>query len=174
MKGIIFITGGARSGKSSFALKTAKKLGEDIYFLATCIPKDRELKKRVALHKNDRPKHWKTIEEGADLQKAIARIDPHCNGAILDCITFYISNLMFSGHKEQKIKTELSKLINRLSDLKFPVIVVSNEVGSGVVPPTKSGRIFRDLVGFANQLLAGKSKKAYLMASGIPLVLKQS
>lgn len=171
---IIFITGGARSGKSTLALKLAKKISKDkVTFIATCTPKDREMSERVQKHKKERPKSWKTIEEPDDLYKALtSKTSVESKVVIVDCLTILISNLLLSGKKEDSIINEIGKALKKAKGYSFTLIVVSNEVGSGIVSVNEIARHFRDIAGKANQLTANISNSVYAMISGIPVKIK--
>ena len=173
-KKIIFIIGGARSGKSSFAVSLAKKISDNVYFIATCNPQDKEMKKRVAIHKKDRPEKWKTIEEYYDISSALEKIQQEeINGIIIvDCLTLWISNLMMKKYKEKDILKEAEKTIASAQKLSSSIIIVSTEVGVGIVPANKIAREFRDITGRLHQFIAGKSDEVYLMCAGIPIKIK--
>jgi len=168
----IFITGGSRSGKSQYAVALAKRLSEDVVFLATCIPGDEEMRERVLRHRAQRPSHWRTLEEGKALFSALSGLTGACSVVVVDCLTLFVSNLLLGGLGEEDIMAELEKLLGLLGHVHWTLILVSNEVGSGLVPETRLGRTFRDCVGRANQFLAQRADEAYLLVSGIPLPLK--
>ncbi|MEW6007769.1 MAG: bifunctional adenosylcobinamide kinase/adenosylcobinamide-phosphate guanylyltransferase [bacterium] len=163
----IFITGGARSGKSKYALEMAKEIGGEVTFVATCIPDDSEMRERIEEHKKMRPKEWHTIEESLNLPKAIAKISTPV--IIVDCLTLWIANLM-----EAKMDVvEASKdLFCALKKVRKTAIVVSNEVGSGIVPDNRLAREFRDMAGVVNQQMAQIADEVYLMVAGIPVKIK--
>jgi len=169
---LIFITGGVRSGKSGFAAGLALKSGKNVVFIATCVPQDDEMKRRVRLHVTARPKYWKTIEEPMSLSGALYKVSTKTDAVIVDCLTLLISNLLISGKNEKKILLENKKAIDLSKKKSFNLILISNEVGMGIVPENKLAREFRDISGKVNQLAAGASDKAYMMAAGIPIQLK--
>lgn len=169
---IIFITGGGRSGKSQYAVKLAQNIAQPVVFVATCIPEDEEMAERVRRHKQQRPAHWTTIEQGRDLSAALREMAGRCRVVIVDCLTLFVSNLLLDNQPEEVIVRELEEMIEMAIAVDWTVIVVSNEVGSGLVPETKLGRAFRDIVGRANQLLAERADDVYLMVSGLPIKLK--
>jgi adenosylcobinamide kinase/adenosylcobinamide-phosphate guanylyltransferase len=168
----IFITGGARSGKSSFAEKLAKKSAGSVVYLATGQAKDKEMARRIAIHKRSRPETWTTIEEPLKVSAQLLKLPENTDMVILDCLTLLLSNLFLSKYTEKSILLELQNIINTVKSAKFSLIVVSNELGSGIVPENKLAREFRDIAGRANQQMAANSDKAYLIVSGIPLALK--
>jgi len=166
---LIFILGGARAGKSSFALQLAQKSGKRVVFIATATPIDSEMRVRIKNHKNARPKSWKTIEVTNNLDK---KIDPK-NGVILvDCLTIYVYHLM-KNFNQDKILNHIKKIIRAIRKSKSKIIVVSNEVGSGIVPNNKLSREYRDILGRVNQMFALASDEFYLMFAGIPIEIKK-
>ena len=195
-KKFILILGGARSGKSTFAQGMAAKLGKKVLFVATAQPLDEEMASRVAEHKRRRPKNWRTLEidikVGQKLQGQIKDADV----VLLDCITLLVSNILtkedakpvcspLAGEDEDEgenaeaipqserhVVDEIEKLIDCINKHAGDFIVVSNEVGLGLVPDNKLGRIYRDLLGKANQLLAQHASEVYFMVSGIPVKIK--
>lgn len=183
---ITLFLGGARSGKSTLAEKLAtKKGGSDVIYLATSDIKDKEMERRVALHKENRPASWHTIEEpihpGQVLKKmAKGRV------VLLDCITILISNLLLGEREpgleekefvvemgEEKILEEINSIITASHERELDLIVVSNEVGQGIVPLYQAARVYRDLVGRANQRLAKAADKVYLVFAGLPIEIKE-
>ncbi|MBU4473296.1 MAG: bifunctional adenosylcobinamide kinase/adenosylcobinamide-phosphate guanylyltransferase [Candidatus Omnitrophica bacterium] len=169
---ITFILGGARSGKSKYALDLAGNLGGKVVFIATCQPKDAEMKKRINIHRNLRPSHWKTFEEPLDLRLPLKKIGSRFDIIIIDCLTLLVSNLILKGIKENKIKARFRKLVSMLTKTKAQTIIVSNEVGLGIVPQNKLARDFRDIAGRINQMIAAESDEIYFLISGIPWRIK--
>jgi len=172
MKKTVFITGAVRSGKSSLALKLAKASCKQVVFLATCKPQDAEMKKRVHKHKQSRPKTWKTIEEDINVPALIRKFKTEKELIILDCLTLWVSNLLCSGCKEKEILKKIDDLLSALKKTKATVIIVSNEVGWGIVPDNEMARIFRDIMGIAHQKVAKISDEVYLVVSGMMLKMK--
>ena len=164
---IIFITSGARSGKSQYAVKIAKETGEEVTFVATCIPADNEMRQRIEEHKKARPSGWHTVEEGLNLPEAIAKIATPV--IILDCLTLWVSNLM--GAK-MDVEEASKELFDTLKKVRGRAIVVSNEVGDGIVPNNRLVRKFRDIAGVVNQWMAQVADEVYLMVVGIPVKIK--
>jgi len=169
---ITFILGGARSGKSSYALKIAKDAGGKVAFIATAQAKDAEMKKRIALHKNSRPRGWKTFEEAREPSLILKNIGAKFNVIIIDCLTLMVSNLILSGHKDTVIKNRIHAMLGALEEIKAQSIIVSNEVGLGIVPENKLARAFRDVAGTVNQIVADKSDNVFFLVSGIPWRIK--
>ena len=173
MNKMIFLTGGARSGKSNYAKILAGQAGKNIVYIATCEPLDKEMLKRVQLHKRSRPKTWKTIEETKNLVPVIKKLSlKKIDAVIIDCLTLLTSNLMMEGNNERSIIAEIRKLAKQIKISNFTTIIVSNEVGSGIVPENKVARDFRDIAGRANQIMARESSEVYAMISGLPAKLK--
>ncbi len=169
---LIFITGGARSGKSKYALKLAKNISRKVLFLATGVAKDEEMKKRIEEHKKSRPRQWKTVEKTKDIASALLNIKSSYEAVIIDCLTFLISNLLLDGIDEKTILGEIKKIAEIILKADYTTIVISNEVGEGIVPDNELGRKFRDTAGLANQIIAESAHQVYLVVSGIPLKIK--
>jgi len=168
---IIFILGGARSGKSTYALELAKKY-KKVAFIATCQGLDAEMKKRIRLHQKTRPKHWSTFEESNDLEPLLMKISKRFNCAIIDCLTLWVSNLILGEYKQGEIIKKVNALLSKLRSKRTKIIMVSNEVGLGIVPAHKLGRDFRDIAGKVNQLVAKEADEVFFMVSGIPWRIK--
>jgi len=182
---LILVTGGARSGKSTFAEETVAKFGENILYIATSIPFDDEMKLRIKLHREQRPASWETIEAYRDIDTKISQKVRGKSGVMLDCITIMVSNLMLEKAMdwegitvneialiEVEIKAEINKLIAFIEACEIPFVIVTNELGMGVVPPTVLGRVVRDVAGRANQALAKAADEVHLCVSGIPVKIK--
>ena len=172
MSEIIFVTGGARSGKSRLAEELAERLGGPLVYIATGEPKDAEMRERITRHRKRRGPAWQTIEEPLNLVKAVREYDDSFNGILVDCITLWLANLLGNYADPQRVLDEVVSFIAAFPELKTPLIMVSNEVGMGVVPENPLARSFRDLAGEANELLAKAADKVYVMFSGLPLKLK--
>ena len=169
---LIFITGGSRSGKSSFAVKLAQSIRKKKIFIATCIPEDSEMRRRVMLHRKSRPSSWRTIEQRGALVPILTKETGSDVVIIIDCLTLFVSSLLMKGLKEKRIKDEVNKAVAIIKKAKATVIIVSNEVGSGLVPENKLGRNFRDIVGSCNQIVGAGADEVNYMVSGIPLKIK--
>ncbi|MFA5099853.1 MAG: bifunctional adenosylcobinamide kinase/adenosylcobinamide-phosphate guanylyltransferase [Candidatus Omnitrophota bacterium] len=169
---IILVLGGARSGKSSFAVETAAKTVKRVIFIATAVGIDREMKQRISAHQIARPKHWITKEAPYNITAALRAIPADAKIVIIDCLTIYITNLIMKKRSDDIIIKDLSNLFAFIKKSNFTAIIVSNEVGLGLVPDTKLGRRFRDLAGAVNKLAAQKADQAYFLVSGIALNLK--
>ncbi len=177
MAHIIFVTGGARSGKSSFAEKLALAFGEPLGYLATAQTVDEEMNERVRLHRERRGSEWHLIEEPIHLAQALKRGDGKYQAILVDCVTLWLSNLLFTYKDdgrdcEELIHEDVHGLKSTLHSMVTPVIMVSNEVGQGIVPDNRLARLFRDIAGITNQLLAAAADEVHVVISGIPLKLK--
>ena len=177
---LILITGGARSGKSRYAVELAKQKGGNVAFIATAIAGDEEMTERIRMHQTARPSDWTTIEESINVAQAIADVASNHSTIIVDCLTLLITNLVFEPpyneeinyEKEQKIYTAVEKIIETTKNVEATVIVISNELGMGLVPEDALARRFRDIAGRANQLMAEAADEAYVCISGIPMRIK--
>jgi len=168
---LTLITGGARSGKSSHALSLAMTYPRK-YFIATATAGDEEMAARIAHHRANRPLGFQTIEEPVDVTAAIARLAGAADAIILDCVTLWISNLMAENRGDAAILAESKRLATVIFQAPFPSIVVTGEVGAGVVPDNAIARRFRDLLGWANQTLSATADEVILMVAGLPLKVK--
>ena len=171
------ILGGARSGKSSFAEQIACESGKSVLFIATAAADDDEMAKRINNHKASRPAMWQTLELSHNLGKNIKA--PIAEIVIVDCVTLLVSNILVPLPENtsaeivmHNIQIEIEELIAAQERLGGQWMVISNEVGLGVVPPYPLGRIYRDALGFANQALARVAKRVIFMIAGIPMVIK--
>lgn len=180
MASIILVTGGGRSGKSGYALRRAEALPGPRVFIATCPVLDDEMRERVRRHREERAHAtWRTVEEQTDLAGAL-RDTATANVRIIDCLTLWINNLMFEAEQQQQRLSEdivaaaCQRVIGACEGLQGTVILVTNEVGMGIIPENALARQFRDLAGRANQVLAGAAAEVVLMVSGLPLKLKSA
>lgn len=172
MARIIFVLGGARSGKSAYALKLAKKNKKKVIFIATCQALDKEMSERIRLHKKTRPRDWKTFEEPYKVLDLLRKTSAKYETILIDCLTLFVSNLVLKGLKYDAIVNEVNSILSHFNKTKSLVIIVSNEVGLGIVPDNKLARDFRDIAGKINQVVAQKSEQVFFMVSGIPLKIK--
>ncbi|MDP2831567.1 MAG: bifunctional adenosylcobinamide kinase/adenosylcobinamide-phosphate guanylyltransferase [Candidatus Omnitrophota bacterium] len=171
MNKITLILGGARSGKSSYALSLAQRY-KKVAFIATCQGKDQEMRERIKLHKEARPKHWETFEEPRELAELIGKLSNRFDCILIDCLTLLVSNLVLSGDKQGQIFKKINELLLVLGKKKVKIILVSNEVGLGLVPVNKLGREFRDIAGRVNQIAAQQAGQVFFMAAGLSLKIK--
>lgn len=168
---IIVVLGGASSGKSEFALRIAGKPGPRA-FVATGQGLDDEMLERIARHQASRSTDWETIEEPLDLEAWFAKHGPEYRTILVDCVTLWLSNLVGMGVGESVILTRVETLLKEMRRTGATIIIVSNELGFGLVPTEPSVRAFRDLSGRVNQCLAAGADEAYLVVSGLPLRMK--
>lgn len=169
---ITFVTGGCKSGKSSYALKVAEEYQLNQIFIATSIPFDDEMKERIRKHKEERDDSWETVDVPLLLPEAIVEHSREGNVLLVDCLTLWINNLLLEIENQEEILHRVEKLFNALASAACPVILVSNEVGCGIVPLNGLSRLFRDLAGLANQRIAEVADEVVWMVAGIPNVLK--
>ncbi len=170
---ITLILGGARSGKSTQALNLAKGI-KKVAFIATCAGLDKEMKERILKHKAGRPSCWETFEEPKEIAGLLAGINDSFDCLIIDCLTLLVSNLLLSGCKDEAIVDKIKAFLLQLRKKKAKAIIVSNEVGLGIVPDNKLGRRFRDIAGKVNQIVAQESDEVLFIVSGLPLIVKPS
>jgi adenosylcobinamide kinase/adenosylcobinamide-phosphate guanylyltransferase len=163
----ILVGGGARSGKSRFALGYARRLGARRIFVATGQGLDEEMRARIASHRQERGDAFTTIEAPVELPAVLAEVE--ADVVVVDCLTLWLSNLLVAEMSPAAIETRVEALVEVLGRRRFEALVVSNEVGMGVVPQTPLGRAFRDLSGRAHQRLARAADEIYLAVMGILL-----
>jgi len=175
---IIIVTGGSRSGKSFWAQKTAESISARRVFIATCPVVDDEMRERIRKHREARDeRNWHTIEEPLDIAGAIDSCHEF-TVVLVDCLTLWINNLMYRAEKENVTVTETDAAIEcrcvAEAAKRHPgtVLFVTNEVGMGIVPENAQARLFRDLAGRCNQVMASESARVVFMVSGIPLEVK--
>jgi len=173
---LTLILGGARSGKSRFAQRIASRALR-VCYIATLTPGgDAEMHERIARHRSDRPSSWQTIEEPLALAGAVERAAREADAVLVDCLTLWLSNLSWENRSAApaRLEEEVQSQIRRIADAarSCHVILVSNEVGSGVVPESPVARAFRDIQGFTNQWAAEVADEAILIVAGLPLYLK--
>jgi len=176
-KRLTLVLGGVRAGKSTYAQQLASK-GERVLFVASAEAGDADMQARIEAHRESRPSDWDTLEEPIDLVAALAPMLHRYDTVLLDCLTLWVSNLLLRDQDVELARQDILAEIQRLLDLyrtgNASWIVVSNEVGLGVVPPTELGRVYADELGRANQLVATQADDVYFMAAGLPLELKSS
>ena len=174
-KELILILGGARSGKSAFAERLARQGGR-VLFAATAEALDADMESRIAAHQRQRPREWGTLEEPLELASALPPALEGYDTCLLDCLTLWVSNLLLSMEgipdAEREILAALERVIDVYERSSATWIVVSNEVGLGVVPATPLGRLYRDALGRVNQAVASRADRVYLMAAGLALEMK--
>lgn len=171
-KRTILIIGGARSGKSRCALKLARAFKSKT-LLATLEPKDKEMRARIQRHRQARGPGWRVVEEPLKLKQALEAALSESAAVVVDCITLWLSNLLLSGMSDDAIFSQAKNLCKLLNNPGAVVVLVSNEVGQGIVPAEPLARRYRDLLGEVNKMLAGVCSEVYLMVAGIPMVIKR-
>ena len=179
MSNLTLILGGARSGKSSYAQSMAEESGKTVTFLATAQALDEEMSARIQKHRSERSANWETLEIPLGIATHVDQIKSDV--VILDCITLLVSNLLMKFVKDDlvdeepfttEVQKEVDQLIAKLRTQKKDWLIVSNELGLGLVPPYQMGRVYRDGLGWANQRLAREADKVIFMVAGIPTVIK--
>ena len=183
---ITLVTGGARSGKSRFGEALIGEQGEKILYIATASVLDHEMKERVKKHREDRPYKWMTLEEYRYFDQRLPTYQGKVEGVFVDCITLMVTRLMMDAwdddwesistvalnKMENAISEEIEKLLYALHKLSVPAVLITNEVGSGIVPQNRMAREFRDIAGRVNQQLANQANEVYWVVSGIPVKIK--
>ncbi len=164
MKTIALVGGGVRSGKSTFALKLARERGARRVFVATGVVTDEGMRDRVVRHRSDRAADFETVEAPVALSPALGAIE--ADVVVVDCVTFWLSNMLVRGHAHDAILAEVDELGRVLRAAPFSSVLVTNEVGMSVHPETALGRAFQDLVGFAHQRLARTADEVYVAVLG--------
>ena len=171
-KRLTLVLGGVRAGKSRYAQELAGN-GRRVLFVATAEAGDQEMAARIQAHQAERPADWHTLEEPLDLVTALAPRLPDYDTVLLDCLTLWVSNLLLEEHGDYDVRPDISSTARRLLELfeqsDTAWIVVSNEVGLGVVPATKLGRIYADELGRVNQLFAAAADDVIVMFAGLPV-----
>ena len=169
----IFIIGGCRSGKSGFSLQMAEQMpAQKKIFIATCTPRDPEMEQRVLRHKSERSREWATLEVPTRLPEAVLENSRKENVILVDCLTLWISNLLLESDDPDNIEEQVLELTRSLEKARGPVVIVSNEVGTGIVPENRLARLFRDMAGMANQRIAACAGRVVWMVAGIPVTIK--
>ena len=163
------ILGGARSGKSRRALELAEAAGQNRIFIATAEAWDEEMAERISQHQTERALGWSTVEARLDVEAALLEASSGGDVVLVDCLTLWLSNLM---HHEKDVELETARLCDAIVVMPVPVILVSNEVGLGLVPGTPLGRRFRDAQGRVNQAVAQVCDRVEFIAAGLPITLK--
>ncbi|SRR6266498_1622967 len=176
---LTLILGGARSGKSSYVQSLAEEIGTSVTFIATAQALDAEMATRIQKHRSERPAGWETLEIPFDIAPHVQQI--RSNVVVLDCITLLVNNLLMQFVKDdlveenpfmQAVQKEVDELIGKIREQKQDWMMISNEVGLGLVPPYQMGRVYRDVLGWSNQRLAREADKVIFMVAGIPTVIK--
>jgi adenosylcobinamide kinase/adenosylcobinamide-phosphate guanylyltransferase len=179
------LIGGARSGKSHFAQELALRSGEPVLFVATAEAGDEEMQRRIEAHRRSRPAGWSTLEVMTHIGSQIVQNIGGARLVIVDCITLLVNNILGQSsyqtdrqidvsHIESEVTSEMNELIECINRVDTNFILVTNEVGTGLVPVSSMGRLYRDLLGKANQILAEHADEVYLMVAGLPVMIKHA
>jgi adenosylcobinamide kinase/adenosylcobinamide-phosphate guanylyltransferase len=182
----VLVLGGARSGKSLFAERVASSFLRPVVYVATLVPSDAEMRERVARHRATRPAAWQTVEASQAVAEHLSGLHIESMTVLLDSVTLLVGSYLASeksrprlhagcrtGHLEDAVTSELRAICTYAQQNHASLVFVSDEVGLGVVPPTRSGRLFRDILGVANQWLAMHCEEVYLVVAGLPLAWKK-
>ncbi len=179
-RALTLILGGARSGKSAFAQQLAGRLGRRVLYVATAEAGDEEMQARIAAHRAERPPGWATLEAPTRLGAALRQGGWEADAVVIDCLTLLANNVVgplpesvTAAETEAALEAEVSELLAAIETASAPHwLIVSNEVGLGLVPPYPLGRVYRDALGRANQRLAAAADNVLFMVAGLPLVVK--
>jgi adenosylcobinamide kinase/adenosylcobinamide-phosphate guanylyltransferase len=182
---LTLILGGARAGKSAFAERLVADYGPKVLYVATAEIKDDEMRARIETHRARRPPTWTALEAPTGVGAALLEARPAVHAILVDCVTLLVTNLVlaYSGEEElvdaaaeeaadASVGAEIEALLKAQAGLELPMVLVSNEVGLGLVPPYPLGRLYRDVLGRANQRLAAAADRVYLVVAGLPMTLK--
>lgn len=170
---VTLVLGGVRSGKSRYAQSEAARFTR-VTFVATARRSDAEMRRKIAAHRRDRPAGWKTVEVRAAIDAVIQREGQKAEVLLIDCLTTYCGGLLSRSRTESGRRRHLVALVDAIRSTPASLFIVSNEVGSGVVPAFKSGRLFRDMLGEMNQEIARVADRVVLLVAGIPIAVKGS
>lgn len=170
MSRLIFVTGGARSGKSRFAERQAAQSGQAVTYLATAQAFDDEMTERIARHRSDRPADWITLEEPLNVTQAV--LNAQTPVLLLDCLSVWVNNVIFHNWTDEQILDATGELLTATRQRPGLTILVTNEVGLGIVPDNALARRYRDVLGWVNQRSAAASDEAWLLVSGLSVPLK--
>jgi 5,6-dimethylbenzimidazole synthase len=170
----VLVTGGSRSGKSRHALQLASKTNDPKIFIATAEPLDDEMSERIKKHQAERGKEWITIEESLDPASVIREKGSQPGYIVLDCITLWLSNMTMKNMARETILERVNNFIQECKKCASDIIVITNELGSGIIPMESTARSFRDIAGETNQILASEFDEVVNMVSGIPVTIKSS
>jgi adenosyl cobinamide kinase/adenosyl cobinamide phosphate guanylyltransferase len=170
---LVLLIGGARAGKSTLALELASNWNGEVTFLATAEGRDDEMAKRIARHREQRPPHWKTVDEPLELRAVLESLADD-DFVILDCLTLWVANRLEHGDAEEDVVAEAEHIARVAAARAAPFVAVTNEVGLGIVPATPLGRVYRDLLGEVNRTFARSAGTAFLVVAGRALPLART
>jgi len=168
---VMLVLGGVRSGKSRYAQAEASRFAP-VTFVATARRSDAEMRRKIAVHRRERPRDWKTVEAHANLDRVIRREGASADLLLIDCLTTYCGGLLTRNGVPPSARTHLAAVVDAIQTTPASVVLVSNEVGSGVVPAFRSGRLYRDLLGELNQQVARVASHVVLLVAGVPVTIK--
>ena len=168
----ILVLGGCRSGKSNHALQLAEGMGPRRLFVATCVPHDNEMQARVDRHRCERSTTWRTLEIPVNLAETISSHSPAADVMLVDCLTLWLNNLLMQTQDAPQIQRQIDDLAEAVRMAPHAVILVSNEVGAGIVPENRLARLYRDLAGWTNQAVAAACDRVVWTIAGIPVTIK--
>jgi adenosylcobinamide kinase / adenosylcobinamide-phosphate guanylyltransferase len=168
----ILVLGGCRSGKSDHALTLAEVIGSRRIFVATCVPHDEEMRQRVKRHQAERSETWQTLEVPVALADAIAEHSSTADVMLIDCLTLWINNLLMETEDVDRIRGHIDSLAEAIKNAPRAIVLVSNEVGAGIVPENRLARLYRDLAGWTNQAMAAVCDRVIWTVAGIPVTIK--
>jgi adenosylcobinamide kinase/adenosylcobinamide-phosphate guanylyltransferase len=171
VKTVMLVLGGVRSGKSRYAQALACRFAR-VTFVATARRSDAEMRRKIAAHRRERPREWKTVEAHQNLDQVILREGEDANLLLVDCLTTYCGGLISPRGASSVHRRHLASVVDAVAGTRASVVLVSNEVGSGVVPAFKSGRLYRDLLGEWNQQMARVASHVVLLVAGLPVSIK--
>lgn len=166
----LLVLGGARSGKSSWAESIVGRFSPPYVYVATAQALDDEMKLRIQLHRERRKDRWETIESPVELPSVLEELNGLSKPVLVDCITLWLTNLLCS--ESTQTEAAVDRLCDTIRSVNYPLVIVSNETGAGIVPDNPLARRFRDLSGFANQKLAAVCASVFLLVAGLPMRLK--
>jgi adenosyl cobinamide kinase/adenosyl cobinamide phosphate guanylyltransferase len=169
---LVVLLGGARAGKSSLAQQLASRWDGPVAYVATAEARDEEMAERIERHRGERPEAWTTVEEPLELRAALERLD-RGQAAVVDCLTLWVSNLLERGDPPEAVLAEAAAAAAIAAAHPAPVIVVSNEVGLGIVPASPLARVYRDLLGAVNRVFVDRAESASLVVAGRMLQLER-
>ncbi len=174
-RGCMLVLGGAKSGKSRFAIDVCNALNRKRIFLATAQAMDQEMAERIIRHQTERGSEWLTVEQPFSVASTIRKMDKQDTVILVDCLTLWLNNLFMKyGEDREEVNRNIEDLVRQLSDVHGAVVVVSNEVGMGIVPEDPLSRRYRDAAGLLNQRVAGVACRVVAVLAGQPLVLKDA
>jgi len=168
----ILVIGGCRSGKSAHALRLSERIGNRRLFVATCVPEDDEMKARVNKHREDRDDSWKTLEVPVDIAEAIRQYGSSADVMLVDCLTLWLNNVLMQTQDVTLIQNRINDLAASIQKANCSLVLVSNDVGSGIVPENPMARLYRDLAGWTHQAVAEACSKVIWTVAGIPVTIK--